>query len=170
VRQDPDPTTLSERESLGQYLDYQRETILLKTEGLTKEQLGRKIPTSALTLAGILYHLALVEEDWFEVDFLGLAPREDWEGIDWAADPNYEFRTALEKEPDWLRRRYRDACNRARQVVTGAESLDDASVSTRVGGKPFTLRWVMLHLIEETARHAGHADLLREAIDGTVGE
>jgi uncharacterized damage-inducible protein DinB len=170
MRQDPDPTTLSERESLGQYLDYQRETILLKTEGLTKEQLGQKIPTSELTLAGILYHLALVEEDWFEVDFLGLAPREDWEGIDWAADPNYEFRTALEKEPDWLRRRYRDACNRARQVVTGAESLDDASVSTRIGGKPFTLRWLMLHLIEETARHAGHADLLREAIDGTVGE
>jgi hypothetical protein len=162
--------TLSERESLGQYLDYQRETILLKTEGLTKEQLGRKIPTSDLTLAGILYHLALNEEGWFEVDYLGLAPREDWEGIDWEADPNYEFRTALEQEPDWLRRRYRDACNRARQVAAGAESLDDASVSTRVGGKPFTLRWVMLHLIEETARHAGHADLLREAIDGTVGE
>jgi hypothetical protein len=170
VRQDPDPTTLSERDSLGQYLDYQRETILLKTEGLTKEQLARKIPTSDLTLAGILYHLALVEEAWFEVDYLGLEPREDWQGINWEADPNYEFRTALEKEPDWLRRRYRDACNRARKVATGAESLDDVSVSTRVGGKPFTLRWVMLHLIEETARHAGHADLLREAIDGTVGE
>jgi uncharacterized damage-inducible protein DinB len=170
VRQDPDPTTLSERDSLGQYLDYQRETILLKTEGLTKEQLARKIATSDLTLAGILYHLALVEEAWFEVDYLGLEPREDWQGINWEADPNYEFRTALEKEPDWLRRRYRDACNRARKVVTGAESLDDVSVSTRVGGKPFTLRWVMLHLIEETARHAGHADLLREAIDGTVGE
>jgi uncharacterized damage-inducible protein DinB len=170
VRQDPDPTTLSERDSLGQYLDYQRETILLKTEGLTKEQLARKIPTSALTLAGILYHLALVEEAWFEVDYLGLAPREDWQGIDWEADPDYEFRTALELEPDVLRRRYRDACNRARKVATEAESLDDVSVSTRVGGKPFTLRWVMLHLIEETARHAGHADLLREAIDGTVGE
>jgi uncharacterized damage-inducible protein DinB len=170
VRQDPDPTTLSERDSLGQYLDYQRETILLKTEGLTKEQLARKIATSDLTLAGILYHLALVEEAWFEVDYLGLEPREDWQGINWEADPNYEFRTALEKEPDWLRRRYRDACNRARKVATGAESLDDVSVSTRVGGKPFTLRWVMLHLIEETARHAGHADLLREAIDGTVGE
>jgi uncharacterized damage-inducible protein DinB len=170
VRQDPDATTTSERDSLGQYLDYQRETILLKTEGLTKEQLAQKIPTSDLTLAGILYHLALVEEAWFEVDFLGHACREDWEGIDWEADPNYEFRTALEKEPDWLRRRYRDACNRARQVAAAAGSLDDVSVSTRVGGKPFTLRWVMLHLIEETARHAGHADLLREAVDGVVGE
>jgi uncharacterized damage-inducible protein DinB len=170
VRQDPEPTTTSERDALGQYLDYQRETILLKTEGLTKEQLGQKIPTSDLTLAGILYHLALVEEDWFEADFAGRETRADWQGIDWEADPNYEFRAALEKEPDWLRRRYRDACHRARQVVAEAGSLDDVSVSTRMGGKPFTLRWLMLHLIEETARHAGHADLLREAIDGTVGE
>jgi uncharacterized damage-inducible protein DinB len=170
VRQDPDPTTTSERDSLRQYLDYQRETILVKTDGLDKEQLARKIPTSDLTLAGILYHLALVEEDWFEVDFLGLAPREDFNGIDWAADPDYEFRTALDKEPDWLRRRYRDACDRARQVAADADSLDAVSVSTRIGGKPFTLRWLMMHLIEETARHAGQADLLREAIDGTVGE
>lgn len=170
MRQDPDPTTTSERDSLGQYLDYQRETILLKAEGLTKAQLAQQIPTSGLTLAGILYHLALVEEGWFEVDFLGDQHREDFEGIDWDADPDYEFRTALEREPDWLRRRYRDACDRARQVAAGAGSLDDVSASTRVGGKPFTLRWVMLHLIEETARHAGHADLLREAIDGVVGE
>ena len=170
MRQDPDATTTSERESLEQYLDYQRETILRKTEGLTQEQLGQRIPTSALTLAGILYHLALVEEDWFEVKFLGQEDREDWQGIDWDADPEYEFRTALAKDPDWLRRRYRDACDRARQVTAAADSLDDVSVSTRVGGKPFTLRWVMLHLIEETARHAGHADLLREAIDGTTGE
>jgi uncharacterized damage-inducible protein DinB len=170
VRQDPDATTTSERDSLGQYLDYQRETILLKTEGLTKAQLAQQIPSSALTLAGILYHLALVEEGWFEVDFLGHEHREDFAGIDWKADPDYEFRTALEKEPDWLRRRYREACDRARAVTATAGSLDDVSVSTRVGGKPFTLRWVTLHLIEETARHAGHADLLREAIDGVVGE
>ena len=170
MRQDPDATTTSERESLGQYLDYQRETILLKTEGLTKEQFGQRIPTSSLTLAGILYHLALNEEGWFEVDFLGHEPRADFQGIDWDADPDYEFRTALEKEPDWLRRRYRDACNRARQVTAAAGSMDDLSVSTRIGGKPYTLRWLMMHLIEETARHAGHADLLREAIDGAVGE
>jgi hypothetical protein len=73
-------------------------------------------------------------------------------------------------DPDDLRRRYRDACNRARRATASAASLDQVSVSTRVGGKPFTLRWVLLHLIEETARHAGHADLLREAVDGAVGE
>jgi hypothetical protein len=127
VRQDPDPTTVSERDSLGQYLDYQRETILLKTDGLTKEQLAQQIPSSGLTLAGLLYHLALVEESWSEEDFLGLKPREDFAGIDWEADPDYEFRTALGKEPDWLRRRYRDACNRSRQVMAGADSLDTLS-------------------------------------------
>jgi uncharacterized damage-inducible protein DinB len=170
LREIPDHATTDERESLGQYLDYQRETILLKTEGLTREQLGQRIATSSLTLAGILYHLALNEESWFEVHFGGLATRDDFAGIDWDADPEYEFRTALDKEPDWLRRRYRDACDRARQVTASAASLDDVSVSPRSDGRPFTLRWVMLHLIEETARHAGHADLLREAIDGSVGE
>jgi uncharacterized damage-inducible protein DinB len=153
-----------------QYLDYQRETILLKTGGLTKEQLGQRIPSSALSLAGILYHLALVEESWFEEDFRGLGPREDFRAVDWTADPEYEFRTALGLEPEWLRRRYQDACDRARRVTAEAASLDAVSVSTRVGGRPFTLRWLMLHMIEETARHAGHADLLREAIDGSVGE
>jgi uncharacterized damage-inducible protein DinB len=170
VRQEPDATTTSERDTLGQYLDYQRETILLKTEGLTQAQLAQRVPTSGLTLAGILYHLALVEEDWFEVDYLGRGHREDFAGIDWAANPDWDFRTALDKEPDWLRARYRDACDRARQVAAAAGSLDDVSVAKRANGKPFTLRWVMLHLIEETARHAGHADLLREAIDGVVGE
>jgi uncharacterized damage-inducible protein DinB len=169
VRQDPDPMTTSERDALGQYLDYQRETILLKTEGLGKEQLGRRIPSSGLTLAGLLYHLAFVEEDWFEVDFLGLPRRQEWQ-VDWAADRDYEFRVALDMEPDELRRRYRDACDRSRRVTADARDLDQLSVSTPIDGRPFTLRWMMLHLIEETARHAGHADLLREAIDGAVGE
>ncbi len=161
----------SDRESLSQYLDYQRATILLKTEGLTKEQLGRRIPTSALTLAGLLYHLALVEEDWFEVQFRGLPERPDFQGIDWKADPDYEFRTALEREPEWLRDRYRAACGRSRQVAAEAESMDSLAAASRMsGGQPFTLRWVILHLIEETARHAGQADLIREAIDGVVGE
>ena len=76
MRQNPDQQTTSERDALGQYLDYQRETILLKTEGLTRQQLGQRIPTSGLTLAGILYHLALNEEAWFEVDFLGRPERD----------------------------------------------------------------------------------------------
>jgi uncharacterized damage-inducible protein DinB len=169
VRQDPDPRA-AERDALGQYLDYQRETILLKTEGLTKDQLAQKIPTSDLTLAGLLYHLALVEESWLEGRFLGLPDRPDWVDVDWIADPDWEFHTATAMDPEALRQRYRDACERSRQAAASAASLDQLSVFKGNDGWQFTLRWVLLHLIEETARHAGHADLLREAIDGSVGE
>ena len=170
MRQDPDSRSTSERDALAQYLDYQRETILLKTDGLTKDQLAGKIPSSGLTLAGILYHLALVEESWLEVRFAGLPARPDWVGVAWDSAPAWEFRTALSMDPDDLRRRYRDAGNRSRQVALAAASLDQLAVVVGADGWRFTLRWALLHLIEETARHAGHADLLREAIDGTVGE
>ncbi|HEV3382903.1 MAG TPA: DinB family protein [Trebonia sp.] len=169
MRQFPE-THATERDALAQYLDYQRETILLKAEGLDKEQFAQTIPTSALTIAGILYHLALVEESWMEERFAGLPQREPWEDVDWDADPDWEFRTAATLDPDEVRQRYRDACERSRAVAATAGSLDQVAVRPFDGDKYFTLRFVLLHLIEETARHAGHADLLREAIDGTVGE
>jgi dienelactone hydrolase/uncharacterized damage-inducible protein DinB len=159
-----------EREVLGQYLDFQRRTVLAKTEGLTREQLAYRHPPSALTLAGLLYHLALVEESWMEARFLGLPVREPWAGVDFGADPEWEFRTSAELEPDQVRQRYREACERSRQAAAQADGLDQLSVQPLGDGRRFSLRWVLLHLLEETARHAGHADLLREAIDGTVGE
>ena len=169
VRTEPDPGG-PEATLIGQYLDYQRETVLAKTEGLDQEQMARPHPPSTLTLGGLLYHLALVEEDWMEVRFLGQPEREPWAAVDWEADPNWEFRTSAEMEPEQLRQRYREACERSRRVVYGASSLDQLSVQPLPSGQRFTLRWVLLHLIEETARHAGHADFLRESIDGSVGE
>jgi uncharacterized damage-inducible protein DinB len=169
MRKDPNPAA-SERDALAQYLDYQRATILLKAEGLDKQQLATTIPTSSLTLAGILYHLALVEESWMEEDFSGLPAREPWNGVDWDADPDWEFRTATTLDPAALRQRYMEACERSRVVAEKAGSLDELSEKPLRSGARFTLRWVLLHLIEETARHAGHADLLREAIDGSTGE
>jgi uncharacterized damage-inducible protein DinB len=169
MRTDPNPNG-SEFRLLVEYLDYQRETVLSKTEGLTHAQLVSKHPPSELTLAGLLYHLALVEENWMEVRFSGLPDREPWACVDWDADPNWEFRTAESMEPEQLRARYREACERSRQVVTAAGGADQLSAKPRRDGQHFSLRWVLLHLIEETARHAGHADLLREAIDGSVGE
>jgi dienelactone hydrolase len=159
-----------ERELLGQYLNFQRETVLAKTAGLNRDQLARVHEPSSLTLAGLLLHLALVEENWLEVRFLGLPIREPWAGVDFGADPDWEFRTAAEMEPEQLRQRYREACERSRQAAAQADGLDQESVKTFPDGRHFSLRWVLLHLLEETARHAGHADLLREAIDGTVGE
>ena len=170
MRTDP-PETGPELDQLTAYLDFQRATMLLKTEGLDAEQLAQRLPPSSMTLAGLLNHLALVEDSWFTERFAGQPENPLWAGIDWDADPDYEFRTALELTPDELRRRYEEACERSREVVARAESLDQLSVSARRHtGRHFDLRWVLLHLIEETARHAGHADLLREAIDGTVGE
>lgn len=155
---------------LSQYLDYQRETLLSKTDGLTREQLARKHAPSKLTLAGLLYHLSLVEEDWMEVRFAGLPDREPWASVDWDSDRDWEFHTAAHLEPEALQSRYRTACERSRHVVSNASGLDQLSVKTLRDGRRFSLRWVLLHLIEETGRHAGHADLLREAIDGVVGE
>jgi uncharacterized damage-inducible protein DinB len=165
-----DHVTGTERELLGQYLDQQRATVLRKAEGLSREQLARRHPPSSLTLSGLLLHLALVEETWFEVRFLGLPERAPWTGVDWDADPDWEFRTAAELDPDDVRDRYRVACDRSRAVVAGTSDLDQLSVLPMRDGRTFSLRWVLLHLIEETARHAGHADLLREAVDGSVGE
>ena len=123
MRIDPDPEG-SESVLLGQYLDYQRETVLSKTDGLTREQLALKHAPSELTLAGLLYHLALVEEDWMEVRFSGFPDREPWVGVDWDADPNWEFRTASQLEPDELRRRYRQACERSRVAAAEAVGLE----------------------------------------------
>lgn len=169
MRRDPDVNG-SELDLVTQYLDYQRETVLAKTDGLDKEQMCCSHPPSELTLAGLLFHLALVEETWSEVRFAGLPEREPWAGVDWDADPNWEFRTARAMEAGELRERYRLACERSRDVVASAGNLDAVSARPQHDGRHFSLRWMLLHLIEETARHAGHADLLRESVDGTVGE
>jgi uncharacterized damage-inducible protein DinB len=169
MRTDPDKNA-PELTMLSEYLDVQREIMLFKSEGLTKSQMAQPLPPSDMTLAGLLYHLALVEEAWLEVRFAGLPRRDPWIDIDWDADPDWEWRTAQDLEPDAVRQRYEEACERSRQVVTNSSGADQVSVASNDKGVHFTLRWVLLHLIEETARHAGHADLIRQSIDGLVGE
>jgi uncharacterized damage-inducible protein DinB len=169
MRRDPEPEG-PELTLMVEYLDFQRETVLAKTEALTQAQLVQTHPPSALTLAGLLYHLSLVEEDWMEVRFAGLPEREPWASVDWEADPNWEFRTAEGLDPQQLRDRYQQACERSRHIVATASGPDQLSALTLRDDRHFSLRWVLLHLIEETARHAGHADILREVVDGTVGE
>jgi uncharacterized damage-inducible protein DinB len=164
------PTSGPERPALTGYLDAQRAAILRKAEGLTREQLAQPLPSSPLTLAGLVNHLALVEDTWFRVRFAGFADDPLWADNDWDADPDYEFRTAVDLDPEELRQRYRDACARSRDVVDRAESLEQLSVGTSRDGSRWDLRWMLLHMIEETARHAGHADLLREAIDGSTSD
>ncbi|WP_040337228.1 DinB family protein [Candidatus Blastococcus massiliensis] len=164
------PACGPEQAQLTAFLDTQRETVLLKADGLEADQLARPLAPSSLTLAGLLNHLARVEDLWFQVRFAGRHPDPLWAGVDWAADPDHDFRTAVDVPPEELRRRYLDAIGRSRETVKSTDTLDQRSVRPRSNGQYVDLRWVLLHLIEETARHAGHADLLREAIDGSVGD
>ncbi len=99
---------------------------------------------------------------------MGQPGRDPFVRADWDADPNWQFRVPAEMEAEQLRQRYLDACDRSRAVVRKASGLEQLSVK-RVRASISHAHWVLLHLIEETARHAGHADLLREAIDGSVG-
>ena len=154
--------------SLG-FLDYQRLTLLTKCEGLTDEQLRVRLPSSSLTLAGLLKHGALNEDWWFSHRFAGFDGLEPWSSVDFEADPEWEFRTALEQDGNELRELYIGACDRSRAVVAGRDPAERSVNPTGSGQYP-TLRWVVGHMIEEVARHNGHADLLRESIDGVTGE
>ncbi|MDQ6615034.1 MAG: DinB family protein [Actinomycetota bacterium] len=167
---DPEPAA-GERRSLEQFLDYQRATLLHKTIGLDAEQMRRRLPPSELTLAGLLKHVALVEDDWIQVRFLGRpdAELEPWGSAPWDQDRDWEFHSAVSDGPDELRDLYRAACARSRAAIARAD-LATLSVGADRDGCHWSLRWILLHLIEETARHNGHADLLRQAIDGEVGE
>lgn len=156
---------------LEQYLDFHRATALMKVDGLTDDQLAMTAAASQLTLGGLLKHLALVEDHWFREVLLGVAPAPLWEGRDWDAEPNWEFTSARSDSAADLVALYRQACDASREAAASVASLDALSLSTtKRNGERFSLRWIFLHMIEETARHNGHADILREAIDGSTGE
>ncbi|HSK90051.1 MAG TPA: DinB family protein [Euzebyales bacterium] len=169
-RQDP-AVDADERSMLNQFLDFHRATLLWKVEGLDREQLNTTTAASTLTLAGLLKHLAVCEDGWFRGALLGEEPALWWRHVDGDADPDWDFRTAADDDPADLIARYEHACERSRQAVAGVASLDELGVETsRRTGARYSLRWILLHMIEETARHNGHADLLRDAIDGSTGE
>ncbi|NEA32395.1 DinB family protein [Streptomyces sp. SID13031] len=162
-RPDP-PTEAGEKETLVGFLDFQRATLRWKCEGLTPEQLGTAaIEPSSMTLHGLLRHLTEVELGWFvdtftdeEVVYAYSSPEHpegDWTGL----DPQ-QFSADL--------RRYDEAVERARAVVA---ELEPGHIGEDEG-RPYSLRWVLAHMIEEYARHNGHADLLRERLDGSTGE
>jgi uncharacterized damage-inducible protein DinB len=161
------PYTGDERATLAGFLDFQRATLAWKCDGLSDEQLRqRSLATSAMSLVGLVRHLADVEQNWFRVSLDGQTPSwhywhrgPDGSDTDWdveAADIAESFRV------------WREEVDHARRIVAETESLDRSFDHPHDG--PVTLRWILTHMIEEYARHNGHADLLREAIDGAVGE
>jgi uncharacterized damage-inducible protein DinB len=171
-RIDPD-LAADELTSLSQFLDFHRATLVDKVSGLSTEQLAeRAVPSSAITLGGMLKHLALVEDDWFEVKFLGRPEVEPWASAPFDVDPDWDWHSAADDTAAELLLLYDAACARSRAAVVevgGDLGMLSAATDPQTSGR-FSLRWIMIHMIEETARHNGHVDLIREAIDGSVGE
>ncbi|MBO0708575.1 MAG: DinB family protein [Candidatus Dormibacteraeota bacterium] len=158
------PTTGDERATLTAFLDYHRATLAWKCEGLTGEQLRqRAVPPSTLSLLGLVRHLAEVERGWFRRGFAG-----EELGILYCTDedPDADFERVDDAPVDDAFATWREECERSRAIVAAAPSLD-ATFGTR---SRRSLRWLLCHLIEEYARHNGHADLLRERLDGATGE
>ncbi|WP_183099339.1 DinB family protein [Nocardioides pelophilus] len=173
-RTDP-PLEADEATTLRAFLDYHRDTLRWKVAGLTQEQLARTLAPSTMTLGGLVKHLALVESNWFEEVLAGGEVMPPFATVDWDNDRDWEWRTAADDTPEELMALFDDAVARADRAVDDAiakpTGLATPSVrATRKGDRHFSLRWILLHMIEEYARHNGHADLLRESIDGETGE
>ncbi|WP_029288295.1 DinB family protein [Cellulomonas sp. HZM] len=173
ARVDP-PLSGSEAETLLGFLEFHRATLLTKCGGLTDEQLRQTLPPSTITLGGLLKHLALVEDNWTSEVLLGSDALEPWASVDWSADRDWEWNSAAQDTGAELLALYATSVERSRRIVDDALAsggLDQLSVrESRHHGGRFSLRWILVHLVEEYARHNGHADLVRESIDGSTGE
>lgn len=159
------PSKVAEdRASLTAFLDYQRATLAMKCQGLTGEQLKQKaVPTSSLSLLGLVRHAVEVERSWFQMVLSGKPVTATWPRV------NGEFGEwhVEDADVDEAFELWREACEDSRAVTHAFQSLDARVEFT---DEIISLRYVLTHMIEEYARHNGHADLLREAIDGEVGE
>ena len=167
------PLEADEVEMLRGYLDYQRATLQWKTDGLEAEGLRATLHPTTMTLGGLLKHMALVELIWFVRRLHDRDIGAPWNEVDWDADPDWEWDSAADDPPEELRTTWQDAVARSRDALDGALAnggLDQLAKRPWPNGESPSLRWIMCHMIEEYARHNGHADLLREAVDGEVGE
>jgi hypothetical protein len=155
-------------------LERQRATLAWKCGGLDAAGLRATVGVSSITLGGLLKHLALVEDHYFSQKLLGRDPGPPWDTADWDADPDWEWHSAAGDTPEQLDTLWQDAVARSRSAV--AEALADGGLDrlatgiANARGEPPSLRRVLIDLIEEYARHVGHADLIRESVDGLTGE
>ena len=168
------PVAADEAATLLGFLDYQRATLAWKCSGLDAAGLRATTAASTMTLGGILKHMALVEYGWFSGSLHGREYAPPWAAVDWDADPDWEWRTAAEDSPEELFTLWQRAVDLSRadvaQVLDGGDGLGRLAKRTWADGRAPSLRWILCHMIEEYARHNGHADLLREAVDGSTGE
>jgi uncharacterized damage-inducible protein DinB len=167
------PVAADETATLLGFLDYQRATLAWKCAGLDAAGLGSTVAASSMTLGGMLKHLAYVEDLWCSRFLHGRDPAPPWDTADWKADPDWEWHSAAEDTPEQLLALWQDTVARSRALVAealGHGGLEQLARRTWPDGRAPSLRWILVHLIEEYARHNGHADLIRESVDGSTGE
>ncbi len=165
ARADP-PTVAGERRAVESWLDYHRATLLYKCQGLTGDQLARRaVGPSSLSLLGLVRHMAEVERAWFRRRFAGEAELGYLFCSEQHPDGDFDFADGAGAEADFAA--FAAECALAREAAAG-RSLDDTFQHTQLG--TMDLRWIYVHMIEEYARHNGHADILREQIDGVTGD
>jgi uncharacterized damage-inducible protein DinB len=167
------PLAADETETLIGFLEYQRATFDWKCSSLDAAGLTARLGASTMTLGGMLKHLAYYEDHWFSHRMQGNTRQAIWNADDWDADPDWEWNSAAEDSPEDLRALWRDAVSRSRDLLS--ETLADGGLDqpARRGlpdGRVPSVRWIVVHMIEEYARHNGHADLIRESVDGLTGE
>ena len=156
-----------ERTTLEAFLDFYREAVKRKAKGLSDADARRRLVPSDTTIAGLVKHLARVEQSWFQ-HRLARIPAEELPLVARAfEEEDSDFRPADDESIEMLLARYDEQCARSREVVAGFD-LDHVVPHPVLG--EVSLRWIYVHMIEETARHAGHADILREQIDGSIGD
>ncbi|MEU9704382.1 DinB family protein [Streptomyces sp. NPDC047981] len=169
TRRTDTPPTWDERTQLNTFLDYARDTARAKCEGVSPEDARRSpLPDSPLmTLCGLISHLRWVEHWWVHVVFLG---QEDGGPLAEATeeDPDPEMRTAVDVPLPQLLAEYEEQSARYRELLADHD-LDAKAKRPIRDGRYVDLRWVYLHLIEETSRHNGHLDVVRELLDGRTG-
>jgi hypothetical protein len=163
----------TEAESLLSVLERNRRTFAWKTDGLDAAGLCATTAASSMTLGGLVKHVALVEADWLAVKLAGRNYGAPWDAVDFDADPDWEWRTGAQDAPEDVYAVWRGAVERSRTLVSEVikeRGLDGPASFTWPNGRTPTVRTMLLDMIEEYARHTGHADILREAVDGRVGE
>jgi uncharacterized damage-inducible protein DinB len=168
TRVDPPLTGLNERDMLRAWLEYHRETLLMKCDGLSPEQLAeRSVPPSSMSLLGLVRHMTEVERNWFLRVLAGETAPPLYYSDD---DPDGDFDTIDPSKFDDEMAMFYETVERSREAEAAVGSLDENGAVEREDRGPVSLRWIMIHMIEEYARHNGHADLLRERIDGATGD
>jgi uncharacterized damage-inducible protein DinB len=167
------PVSGDEAATLIGFLDFHRATLAWKVRGLDAAGFQATVGASAMTLGGMLKHLALVEVSWFSGSLFDRPLGEPWDSVDWKADHDWDWHSSKDDTPEELIALWERDVERAR--VLAAEALEDGGLDRVAArrwkdGRAPTLRWILVHMIEEYARHNGHADLIRESIDGETGE